>query len=94
MMKGGLTMKLKIRELSIKTGLSTHTINKWYAWKRQNPDNPLAKEIPDFEKPKYTSARLWDEEDVDKIIAFKSRVVMGRNGFMAITGKKGKISND
>lgn len=76
--------KLKVEEVAMRAGVSVQTINRWYKFKAENPDNPLSENLPDYDKLTMPGGitRLWDLDDVWKIIEFKSKVKHGRTGFM------------
>ena len=74
--------KLKITELAMLIGKSPQTINMWYAWKRRNPDNELAKLLPEYEQESERQPRYWKRSDIWKFIQFESFIQTGRNGFM------------
>lgn len=81
--------KLKIEEVAIFVGVSVNTINSWYRFKRQNPDNEYAKMIPDYtQEGGDRSIRYWNEKDIDKLIDFKNKRPTGRNGVMGIVTQK------
>ena len=90
---------LKLEEVALKVGVSFKTINNWYAFKKQNPDNEIAQLLPDFIQHAARQTRFWKESDIEKLIEFKSKIPIGRNGIMgSITQKyvkkKEKIDGD
>lgn len=74
--------KIKIEELAMRIDSSVQTINNWYKWKRENPDNELASLLPDYIQEGNRQTRYWDYNDVWKFIEFKQSIVHGRNGVM------------
>jgi len=79
---------LKVEEVALSVGVSTKTINNWYAFKRACPDNEYASLLPDFQQEHPRATRLWNVDDVWRLIDFKSRMVIGRNGEMGIITQK------
>lgn len=81
----------KAVEVALLLDVSVPTIRNWYYFKRSNPDNEMAKLLPDPIQKSARQTRYWTEEDITKLIEFKSKIVTGRNGFMgAITQPYGK----
>lgn len=75
---------IKIEELAFYVDSSTHTINNWYAWKRQHPTHDLAYLLPD---PVYIQKggrriRYWNRADIGKILEFKNSLPHGRLGIL------------
>ena len=79
---------LKIEEVALIVGVSYHTINTWYRWKRLHPDHELAKLLPDFIQKGNRQTRYWSQADVWSIVAFKERLPRGRNGILADVTQK------
>jgi transposase len=77
---------IKIEEVAFRVGVSTQTLNRWYKFKKEHPKDKISKLIPAYKKVKSKTAmgyvRLWQMEDVQKLIDFKSNVVSGRCGLM------------
>ena len=85
--------ELKVEEVAVLVGISVHTLNIWYSYKKQNPNDVNAKKLPKFHIKKVNGrlTRLWDYEDIPAIIAYKESIPKGRNGYMgSITNKKGR----
>ena len=80
--------KLKITEVAVLINRSTQTINMWYQWKRENPDNELAQLLPEYVQEGSRKTRYWKQEDVWKFIEFEQRMPKGRNGLMGKTTQK------
>lgn len=82
---------MKIEEVAMRIGTSVQTVNKWYKFKRDNPDNELVQDLPDYEMLVTPAGRVrnWTEEDVWKLIEFKARIKIGRTGKMGKYGGKG-----
>lgn len=74
--------KIKIEELAMRIDSSVQTINNWYKWKRDNPENELAQILPEYEQEGNRQTRYWNTEDIWKMIEFKKAIIHGRNGVM------------
>jgi len=85
--------KLKIGEVALLIGSSIYTINLWYKFKREEPDNEYAKLLPDYYQDGERQTRYWLESDIWKLIEFKQSINVGRKGFMgAVTQRYDKKS--
>lgn len=75
---------LRIEEVALLVGSSTLSINMWYKWKRENPNHEMAKLLPNYKIGKVGSprTRCWSQDDIYRILEFKSHITTGRNGFM------------
>lgn len=80
--------KIKIEELAMRIDSSVQTINNWYKWKRENPDNELAALLPDYIQEGKRQTRYWDYDDIWKFVEFKTAIIHGRNGVMGQFRKK------
>ena len=80
--------RIKIEELAMRIDSSTQTINNWYKWKRENPDNELASLLPDYVQEGKRQTRYWNTKDIWKFIEFKTAIVHGRNGIMGQSRRK------
>lgn len=70
-------------ETSVLCGISVETLNLWYRFKKYNPDNNYAKMLPEIKhKEDNNKVRYWNEEDIYKLVEFKSTIPQGRNGVM------------
>lgn len=85
-MNGGKCMQeerlLKLEEVALRVDVSFKTINNWYMFRKQNPDNEYAKMLPDFIQSGARQTRYWRESDIWKLIEFKQAIPQGRNGIM------------
>lgn len=72
----------KVTEIAMILDVSIYTINNWYLFKRQNPDDEFAKMLPEPMQQTTRQTRYWTEEDLQKLIEFKSKIKVGRSGFM------------
>lgn len=73
---------LRIEEVAVLCGVSTQTINIWYRFKKENPDNEYAKLLPEFQRIGTHGQRFWDKSDINAILNFKTKMPTGRNGVM------------
>lgn len=80
--------KLNLTQLSVAIDASPKTIDIWYKWKRENPDNEIAKLLPDYEQSGARQTRYWNSEDVDKFAEFRANIVKGRNGILGSVTQK------
>jgi hypothetical protein len=74
---------LRVEEVAVRIGSSLNTINNWYRFKRENPDDKYARLLPDFyqfEGPRQT--RYWKESDIPRLLDFKTTIPKGCNGIM------------
>jgi hypothetical protein len=82
---------LKIEEVALLLDVSTQTLNIWYKWARENPDNTLAKLIPKYQQSGARQTRYWTQSDVWKLLEFKNQLPRGRGGIMGdITQRRTK----
>ena len=72
----------KAVEVALILDISVPTLGNWYAFKRSNPDNEIAKLLPDPIQKSARQTRYWTDDDIQKLVEFKSKIVWGRNGFM------------
>jgi hypothetical protein len=73
---------LKLEEVAILVGVSGQTINNWYRFKRENPDNEFVKLLPDYECHGGHGQRFWDKSDIGSLIMFKHSMPKGCKGIM------------
>lgn len=83
--------KIKIEEIAMRIDTSTQTINNWYKWKRENPDNELANILPSYIQEGNRQTRFWDSDDLFKFIEFKKAIVRGRNGVMGQSRRRKNV---
>lgn len=80
--------RLRIEEVAIATGVSTKTLNNWYWFKREHPNNKYARLLPEFEQEGERQTRYWKQSDIWKLMEFKSKIPHGRNGIMGTVTQK------
>lgn len=85
---------LRAEEVSLLVGVSIPTLNNWYRFKRENPDDGIAKILPDYIKESEKSVRYWQQEDIWQLMDFKKKIVTGRNGFMGSVTQRYKPKED
>lgn len=78
---------LTATQVAAQAGISIQTLNIWYKFKRENPDNELAKILPDFQTGERRT-RYWKLSDVYKLVEFQTNIPKGRNGIMGDVTQK------
>lgn len=75
---------MRIEEVATRIGVSLQTLNRWYKFKRENPNHELSTLLPEYRKERTIRgwARIWSEDDVWKLAQFKLNVKGGRTGQM------------
>lgn len=79
---------LKLEEVAVLIGSSGKSINNWYMFKKQYPNNAYAKMLPEFIQQGARQTRYWKKSDIWKLIKFKSSIPQGRNGIMGSVTQK------
>ena len=82
------TRKLRIEEVAMLIGSSVQSINNWYRFKKNNPENELCMLLPEFEQTGERQTRYWNSDDIWKLIEFKNAIPHGRNGVMGSVTQK------
>ena len=92
--------KLRIEEVAMLLDVNQMTIERWYKFKRQNPDNESCKLLPDPEyglTSKKHPVRYWKASDVEQMKEFQATIIRGTRGFMGSVSnpnrKKGENKN-
>ena len=80
--------QLTAQQVVVLLGISENTLNFWYRFKRQNPDNEIAQLLPEYKKDGLKGRRYWNKEDLWKLIEFQKSVPKGRNGIMGKVTQK------
>lgn len=73
---------LKLEEVAMLIGSSCKSINNWYWFRRENPDNEYAKMLPEYTQHGARQTRYWKESDLWKLIEFKKAIPQGKKGVM------------
>lgn len=73
---------LRIEEVALSIGVSTKTIRNWYRFKRENPEHEFSKMLPDLDRRDLRKPMLWKQSDLWKLMDFKKKLPVGRNGIM------------
>lgn len=73
---------LTAQQVVIMLGISENTLNFWYRFKREHPENEIAQLLPEYTKESEKSKRYWKRSDLDKLIKFQKSLPKGRNGIM------------
>lgn len=80
-------------EVCVLLDCSIYSLNNWYAFKREHPENEYAKLLPDFvtKQAGARRKRYWKHSDIGRLIEFKAVIPHGRNGILgSITQKYSK----
>ena len=89
MQKTKVQNRLRIEEVALFVGVSVNTVNSWYRFKREEPDNEYAKLLPDYKQDGGDrSTRYWTSEDIEKFLEFKQKRPIGKNGVMGMITQK------
>lgn len=78
----------RIEEVAIMCGVSVQTVNNWYRFKRENPDNEYARILPEYHCVGTHKQRFWDKSDIPAIRAFKDKIPTGCKGVMGSVTQK------
>lgn len=73
---------LKPSEVAYLIGISVETLDLWYKFKKENPDNEYAKILPDITYKEDGRLRYWKDDDVLRLAEFKASIPKGRNGVL------------
>ena len=73
---------LRIEEVAVLCGVSVQTINNWYRFKKENPNDEFAKLLPDYECMGNHGQRFWDKADINALIDFQRKMPRGCKGIM------------
>lgn len=83
---------LRIEEVAMILDINVLTIERWYRFKRQNPNNEIIKLLPEYvmqPNSKNRSVRFWKTSDIDMFKKFQDSIVRGTKGFMgSVTNPK------
>lgn len=79
---------LKVEEVAVTIGSSVQSINNWYRFKKQNPDNEYAKLLPEYIQQSERMTRYWRDTDIWKLIEFKQSIPQGCKGIMGSVTQK------
>ena len=83
-----MTDYLTAQQVVVMLGISENTLNFWYRFKRENPDNEVAQLLPDYMKEGEKGKRYWKRTDLNKLIKFQQTLPKGRNGIMGGTTQR------
>lgn len=73
---------LRIEEVAVLCGVSVQSINNWYKFKRENPNNEYARLLPNYEVIGEHGQRFWDKADMNALLSFKQSMPKGCKGVM------------
>ena len=74
-----------IGELAFILGVNQFTVERWYKFKKENPENEYAKLLPEpvrIANAKNIKTRYWKESDLPALKTFQNAIVPGTKGFM------------
>lgn len=84
---------IRIEEIALVLGVNQFSIERWYKFKRENPDNEYAKILPEFTyqiNSKNRKVRCWKASDIEALKKFQDNIVLGTKGFMGASKKEEK----
>jgi len=73
---------LRIEEVALLCGVSVQSVNNWYKFKRENPNNEYARLLPEYTTLEGSRQRMWDKADINALIEFKQKMPKGCKGVM------------
>ena len=73
---------LTIEQVAVTCGVSVQSVNNWYKFKRENPNNEYARLLPDYFTLEGSRQRMWDKADINALIEFKQKMPKGCKGVM------------
>jgi len=83
-------MKFTVTQIANAVGVSGFTLKRWYNWyedpTQEKPEGMPP--LPKCEKVTHRNIRLWEEEAIPALIAFKNWVPKGCKGLMRDYTKK------
>ena len=79
---------LTVEEVAVIVQVSAPTLNYWYRFKKDNPENPYAQMLPDYKQFGPRQTRYWDYSDLWQITQFKEAIPHGRGGILGDTTQK------
>lgn len=84
----------RVEQVATLLGVSSQTINLWYAWKRTNPKSENVKLLPEYTQATSRSTRYWTREDIKQLRKFKKSIIKGRDGVMAVATQRYRKRKD
>lgn len=80
---------LSANEVCVLLDCSIYSLNNWYKFKNENPDNEYAKMLPELVRENGTNGkRMWRHADIGQLIQFKASIPHGRNGVLGSVTQK------
>lgn len=78
------------KEVADELGCTVSTINFWYRFKREHPDNEFVKELPEFIRLNggERGVRYWKKDDIVGLKLFQKLIPHGRNGILGSVTQK------
>ena len=79
---------LRVEEVALLCGVSVQSVNNWYRFKRENPNNEYARLLPDYATLEGSRQRMWDKSDINALVDFKQKMPKGCKGVMGSVTQK------
>lgn len=79
---------LRIEEVAVACNVSVQTLNNWYKFKAENPDNEYAQLLPEITRIGNKGQRFWDKADIPNLLKFKTSMPKGCKGVMGSVTQK------
>ena len=73
---------IDVEELARLTGCSVQTLNIYYRFKKNSPDDEYAQMLPNYIQEGKRQKRYWKREDANAIIEFREMIPQGRSGVL------------
>lgn len=73
-----------VNEVALYLGVVSTTLNRWYLFKKENPDSEWSNMIPDYVtlSDNQRAQRYWREGEIFRLMEFRDKFPKGRNGIM------------
>ncbi len=78
---------LGVEEMAAIVGVTSQTVKSWYKFRKENPDNPYARMLPETERG-LRNKILFHETDKEALLEFKRNKPKGRYGVMGDVTQK------
>jgi len=79
---------LRAEEVAVLVDISLKTLQNWYQFKKEYPENEYSQMLPDFTQSGERQTRYWTTQDVWKLIEFKQKLPRGRGGVLSKVTQK------
>ena len=86
---------LSAHDVTKKLGIADSTLQAWYKFKKENPDNEYAMMLPEIIRVEPRNKRCWKESDIQLLMTFQKSIPHGKNGVLgSVTQRYQKKGND